>query len=46
MSETTAWTAATAPNDPRIAELFRQLFQVIWSDLPALRPQVGGSDRR
>ena len=33
LSETTAWTAATAPNDPRIAELFRQLFQVIWSDL-------------
>jgi hypothetical protein len=46
LSETTAWTAATAPNDPRIAELFRQLFQVIWSDSPALRPQVGGSDRR
>ncbi len=35
LSETTAWTAATAPNDPRIADLFRQLFQVIWSDSPA-----------
>jgi hypothetical protein len=47
LSETTAWTPATAPNDPRIAELFRQLFQVIWSDSPALRPQTGGgSDRR
>jgi hypothetical protein len=46
LSETTAWTPATAPNDPRIAELFRQLFQVVWSDSPALRPQVGGSDRR
>ena len=46
LSETTAWTPATAPNDPRIAELFRELFQVVWSDSPALRPQVGGSDRR
>jgi hypothetical protein len=43
LSETTAWTAATAPNDPRIADLFRQLFQVIWSDSPALRPQRGGA---
>ena len=46
MSETTAWTPATGPTDPRLGELFRQLFQVIWSDSPALRPQVGGSDRR
>lgn len=46
LSETTAWTAATSPTDPRIGDLFRQLFQVIWSDSPALRPQVGGSDRR
>jgi hypothetical protein len=46
LSETTAWTPATGPADPRIGELFRQLFQVIWSDSPALRPQLGGSDRR
>lgn len=46
LSETTAWTPVTAPNDPRIAELFRQLFPVVWSDSPALRPQVGGHDRR
>lgn len=46
LSETTAWVGASGPNDPAIAELFRQLFQVIWSDSPALRPQVGGSDRR
>jgi hypothetical protein len=46
LSETTAWVGATGPADPNIAELFRQLFQVIWSDSPALRPQVGGSDRR
>jgi hypothetical protein len=46
LSETTAWTLATAPNDPRIGELFRQLFRVIWSDSPGTRPQLGGSDRR
>jgi len=31
---------------PGFGELFRQLFQVIWSDSPALRPQLGGSDRQ
>jgi hypothetical protein len=46
MSETTAWTPATAANDPRIGQLFRELFQVVFRDSPALRPQVGGSDRR
>jgi hypothetical protein len=47
LSETTAYTAATGPNDPRVGELFRELFQVIWSDSPALRPQTGGgADRR
>jgi hypothetical protein len=46
LSETTAWVGASGPTDPAIAELFRQLFQVVWSDSPALRPQVGGSDRR
>lgn len=46
LSETTAWTVATGPTDPRISELYRQLFQVIFSDSPALRPQTGGSDRR
>lgn len=45
LSETTAWTPATGPTDPRIAELFRELFQVVWSDSPALRPQQG-NDRR
>ena len=45
LSETTAWTPATGPTDPRIGELFRQLFQVIWSDSPALRPQLGGASR-
>jgi hypothetical protein len=46
LSETTAWTPASSPNDPAIAQLFRELFQVVFSDSPALRPQNGGLDRR
>jgi len=46
MSETTAWTPATGPADPQIQQLFRELFQVVFSDSPALRPQTGGGDRR
>lgn len=40
MSETTAWTAASGPTDPRIDSLFRELFMVVFSDAPALRPQM------
>lgn len=32
MSFTTAWTPATGPADPRIEQLFRELFMVIFSD--------------
>jgi hypothetical protein len=32
MSETTAWTEATGPTDPRINQLFRELFQVVFAD--------------
>jgi hypothetical protein len=46
MSETTAWTPASGPTDPRIDGLFRQLFQVVFSDSPALRPNLVGGDRR
>lgn len=45
LSETTAWTPATGPPDPRLQELFRELFMVLFSDSPALRPQ-NGFDRR
>ena len=45
MSETTAWTSADGPTDPRIGQLFRELFMVVFSDSPALRPQMG-NDRR
>ena len=46
MSETTAWTPAPGPADPRIGELFRQLFQVVFPDSPAYRPLNGGNPRR
>jgi hypothetical protein len=45
MSETTAWTPAAGPDDPRIQQLFRELFQVVFSDSPALRPLNGRGGR-
>jgi len=46
LSETTAWTQATGPTDPRINQLFRELFQVVFADSQTYRPQNGGIDRR
>ena len=48
LSETTAWTQASGPADPRIDRLFRELFQVVFPDSPALLPNVdgGGQDRQ
>lgn len=45
MSQATAWTGATGPDDPRIGELFRELFPVLFSDAMGLRPQTGGNMR-
>lgn len=45
MSQTTAWTDAAGPDDPRLGELFRELFTVVFSDAMGLRPQSGGSMR-
>jgi hypothetical protein len=45
MSETTAWTAATGPNDPRVSALFRELFPVVFSDSQVYR-QRGSKFRR
>lgn len=45
LSETTAWTPASGPADPRVASLFRELLPVVFSDAPELRPQRGGSSR-
>ena len=41
MSETTVWTPASSANDPRVAELFRELFMVVFPDSHALKPNVG-----
>lgn len=46
MSMTTATTTAWRPEDPKVAELFRELFLVVFSDSPALEPNTGGFDRR
>ena len=46
MSQTTAWTQASSPNDPRVGELFRELFMVVFSDSPSLKPNRGGGFRR
>ncbi|OFW98105.1 MAG: hypothetical protein A3D94_20455 [Alphaproteobacteria bacterium RIFCSPHIGHO2_12_FULL_66_14] len=41
MSQTTAWTPATGPDDPRINWLFRELFMVVFNDAESLRRQNG-----
>ena len=46
MSETTAWTPASSSSDPRVAQLFRELFMVVWPDSHALKPQLGDGGRR
>ena len=45
LSQATAWTSASGPDDPRIGELFRELFPVVFSDALGLRPQSGGAIR-
>jgi hypothetical protein len=45
LSQATAWTNASGPDDPRVGELFRELFPVLFSDAMGLRPQTGGNMR-
>jgi hypothetical protein len=45
LSETTAWTQATGPTDPRIDRFFRELFEVVFSDSQAYRPDAGKRHR-
>jgi len=45
LSQTTAWTNAAGPDDPRVGQLFRELFPVVFSDAMGLRPQSGGDIR-
>ncbi len=37
LSETTGWTEATGPDDPRLGPLFAQLFLVLFTDQPMRR---------
>ncbi|OFX06946.1 MAG: hypothetical protein A3D94_12405 [Alphaproteobacteria bacterium RIFCSPHIGHO2_12_FULL_66_14] len=37
LSETTAWTQATGPDDPRLGPLFAELFLVLFTDQPMRR---------
>lgn len=37
MSETMGWTPATGPDDPRLGQLFAQLFLVLFADRPQRR---------
>jgi hypothetical protein len=37
LSETTGWTQATGPDDPRLGPLFAQLFLVLFTDQPRRR---------
>jgi hypothetical protein len=39
-------TSASAANDPRVAELFRELFLVVFPDSHALKPNVGDGNRQ
>jgi hypothetical protein len=40
LSQSTAWTPATGPEDPRVGQLFSQLFLVLFTDSPLLgRPR-------
>lgn len=41
MSMTTAWTQADTPENPNVNQLFRELFLVVFSDSPTLRPHSG-----
>jgi len=42
LSETTAWVPATGPTDPRVGQLFRELFQVVFTDSPAYGRNLNG----
>jgi hypothetical protein len=41
MSETTAWTDASGPTDPRLGQLFFELLSTVFNNAPGLRPHSG-----
>jgi hypothetical protein len=46
LSETTAWTQASSPTDPRVEQFFRELYQVVFTDSQAYGRNVQGSRTR
>jgi hypothetical protein len=46
LSQTTASTVATSPEDPQVGQLFAQLFLVLFDDSPARRWRLRPSFRR
>ena len=46
LSQTTAWTYATGPNEPQVQALFAQLFLVLFDDSPRRRFLFGPVGRR
>lgn len=43
LSQTTGWVAATSPEDPGMADLFKNMFAVLFDPSPAILPQSGRS---
>src|SRR5262249_39631086 len=41
LSQTTGWTDASGPSDPRVGDLFKDMFRVLFSDSPALYNKSG-----
>ena len=39
LSQLTGWTNASGPDDPRVGELFKDVFAQLFSDAMHLRPQ-------
>jgi hypothetical protein len=43
LSETTAWTRATRPDEPQVSDMFKDLFRTVFNESQSLRPQTGRS---
>jgi hypothetical protein len=46
LSQLTAWTDASGPDDPRVGQLFKQAFAELFSEALGLRPQNGAPSIR
>ncbi len=45
LSQTTAWTAASGADDPRVGVLFRDLFRTVFSDASGINTRAGHFNR-